>query len=238
MEENRDPKTCPSCNTVNPWMNAVCRTCGTSLEDIPAGMPASTSDPVEKPEEAIPQGPDTLDRIDGNQPQQDATHLDPRGRRNPVGSRRWNALWILIGLFFYFIAFSVGQMAIERGMIASNPERQAVYEQLQQNPGEVTEADQERYRALFMPVIIVVGILILITPLLIGAVVGFYTQSIIEGTVAMGMAALFAFLLNGGQALEGAAVALVAALLNAGLGALGTFAGMAVHRKIKPQRNA
>ena len=94
--------------------------------------------------------------------------------------------------------------------------------------GELDEADKQRLREALMAnrSLVWAGLaLLLFTPLLIGAIVGYFTAAVRNGAVACGLGTIAVMLMTN-QVLYG----LVFGLIYAGLGALGSLVGRQLRR--------
>lgn len=211
MTDTREPKTCRSCGAVNPWMNETCRVCGGDLarEPTDAERPANAGgDPV---------GPD-------------ARAAESEGPRSA-----WHPRWVLIGSALFALLFMGGEKLIEHLIVANDPElRTIIEEQLREQSteggGELGEEDKQRLRAALLAnrALVVSGVLLfLLTPLLVGGVVGYFSAAIRNGAVACGLGTLAVMLLSTNEVLY----ALVFGLAYAGLGALGALAGRQLGRR-------
>lgn len=212
MGEN-DPKTCGSCGTVNPWMNESCRECGATLPLVGAPVVApQTSREASEPAARAP------------------SNRAGAGATDPP--RRWNIRWILLGVLLYVGLSVLGQFAVERWIVSGDPDLKLAYEQLLDANAarHMTEEQQEAASQVilnnssFLAVVVAIQIL---TPLLIGVLIGFFSRGILDAAASMGLAVIILLIGSGG----GVVAALVAAPLSSGLGALGGLLGARVLRR-------
>ncbi|MCP4604912.1 MAG: hypothetical protein GY847_31055 [Proteobacteria bacterium] len=231
MTINKDPITCPSCGTVNPWVNDECRSCGTSLSHEHL-REAAAEHSLDESINADSLGGEASTTAPNN----------PQGEKEAFGGsktrprRRWNIMWIVIGLFLYLAAMGVGEALILKWVVAPNSELRSVIEESTtvKDPESLSYEAKERMRSLLFSNTTFIAsslFLILMAPLLIGAIIGFFSGSILEGAAAMGIAAVLVFL-NASHP----AWALVAGPLNAGLGAAGAFGGLLLQHRIKQRQ--
>ena len=217
MGEDHEPRVCPACGTVNPWMNEVCRDCGEDLDAEPPPPPERIST-----ERSPASGGDSK-----------TTPSKPRDTKQLSG---WNARWILIGGALFTLLFMGGEKLIEHFIVANDPIlKQLIEEQLEKQtprngePGqELSEGDKQRLRSALMankPLVLAGLCLFVLTPLLVGGVVGYFSAAVRNGAVGCGLGTV-AVMLMSGQVLYG----LVFGLLYAGLGALGALAGRHLRR--------
>lgn len=233
MTESRDPKTCPSCGTVNPWLNEKCRGCGADISDVsaleppPAELKTFDAEGPEREDSAdIEKSPDEALIADNGVAQED------RPSRRPQ-RKKWNVLWIVIGILLYMAVVAVGEMVVIKWIVAPDPELKAAVEELnaQKDSNSMSEERRAEIKAMVFGNVKFVAatvLLLLISPVLIGCVVGFFSKGILEGAAAMGLAAVFA-LFQAGQP----AIALIAGPVYAGLGVLGALGGRVIFRRIR-----
>jgi hypothetical protein len=192
-------------------MNHTCRDCGEKLEIEPSAADGPAGDPA------------PVDRVPPP-----AADSESRRAKRPGG---WNARWILIGAALFTLLFMGGEKLIEHLIVANDPVlKQLIEEQVQkqtprngQPAQELDAGDKQRLRSALVAnkSLVLAGVcLFLLTPLLVGGVVGGFSTAVRNGAVACGLGA-FAVLLMSGQVVYG----LVFGLLYAGLGALGALAG-------------
>ena len=146
---------------------------------------------------------------------------------------RWNILWLIVGGLLYIAVIGVGQEIVLKVVVEANPELKAAVEE-GSTAVELTENDKERLRSVLLSHREFIGsllALILISGLLVGAIVGFFSGGILEGAAALGLAAVFGFLVAGQ-----AVFALAAGPINAGLGALGAILGRKLRVAVKKDR--
>ncbi len=205
MNERRDPITCPACDTVNPWMNEECRDCGASIEGV-------EPIPLVKKERYV--------EVENN------SDVPPEPQKGE--KKRISALWMLLGGALYVAVFSIGQMTIMRQMVEPYPEREQILQNFEKNL-ELSDEMKEAYRTQLMPVIGAMALLLLIPPIFIGAVVGYFNETRIEAAIGLGVAVLLVFLFSGGAQLGAIGVAVLLGFINAGLG----FAGAMLGRRFK-----
>lgn len=214
MTDERAPKTCRSCGAVNPWMNETCRVCSAELAVEPAGSDESAASANSPPRTATP------------------------AAREGGAHAAWNPRWVLIGSALFALLFMGGEKLIEHLIVADDPElRTIIEEQLREQAaqgggegGKIGEAEKQRLRAALLAnrALVVSGVLLfLLTPLLVGGVVGYFSGAIRNGAVACGLGTLAVMLLSTNEVLYG----LVFGLVYAGLGALGALAGRHLRRR-------
>jgi hypothetical protein len=234
MTESRDPKTCPSCKTVNPWLNEQCRGCGADLADIKTveslrqGLETGT-------DEHIPVhdfSPKFAGSLDEETAVERDESRDARVAKKPP-RKRWNILWIVIGILLYLAVWAVGEIVILKWIVAPDAELKAAMEEVasQKDPKSLSEKRRNEIKALLFSNVKFVGATVMIliaTPILIGGVVGFFSNGILEGAAAMGLAAVFV-LFQAGQA----AYALAAGPIYAILGWVGALSGRMISSKIR-----
>jgi hypothetical protein len=184
-------------------MNETCRVCGTAFaNEAPAA-------PQPKPTDS------------------DAAAVGRAPRR-----KHWNPRWVFFGAAIFALVFIGGEKLIEHMIVANDPALTELIEaQLQKQaagPGDgqeqVSEIDKQRLRAALLNnrTLVVAGMLLfLLTPLGVGALVGFFTGAIRNGAVACGIGTIAVMFLSTNEVLLG----LIFGLVYAGLGALGALAG-------------
>ncbi len=228
MSENRDPKKCVSCGTVNPWLNETCRECGEVLQ-------ADTEEPYEYIGEIdiaevgaadLPAADVAADSVE--EPPMEPSAVPEAGPRR----RRWNIRWILIGIFLHFMTLPIAEFAFAKFVIAGDPELKAVVEELMEvkDPAALSDVEKKQYQTRIFTdarfVFFVVSILL--APLFIGLFIGFFSKGILDGAAAMGISSIiYCFLINK------IGVAFIAGPLNAGLGAAGAWGGYLLRNKIR-----
>lgn len=70
MENDRDPKKCKECGTVNSWLTEVCRDCGAELkpEEPEAVFPDTKVDPVRIEDDGASQQSLRSEQLSGSLP--------------------------------------------------------------------------------------------------------------------------------------------------------------------------
>jgi len=145
---------------------------------------------------------------------------------------------VLVGGALFTLLFMGGEKAIEHFIVANDPGlKQLIEEQVQKQqphngePGQaLDEGEKQRLRAALVAnnALMIAGLsLLLLTPLLVGAIVGYFSGAVRNGAVACGLGTL-AVMLMAYQVLYG----LVFGLAYAGLGALGALAGRRLRRHL------
>jgi hypothetical protein len=213
MADDREPRTCADCGAVNPWMNETCRVCG---------APVTNAEPEPSAEQPVGQG----EPVDED--------VAPAAQQKPLPRRQlggWNPRWVLVGGALFALLFMGGEKLIEHVIVANDPElKQVIEDQLDKQAAqgnssqEVSEGDKQRLRSALMAnrALVVSGLLLmLLTPLLVGGVVGFFTAAARNGAVACGLGMVAVMLMSTNAVLYG----LVFGLVYGGLGALGALAG-------------
>lgn len=231
MSENRDPIECKGCKTVNAWNAETCRTCHAPLsspaepdggEDAGAEEGSSAAiredaSPAEGPSrDSFPSSPDIRD--------------GSTGRGGPL-ERRWNVFWIVIGIAIHIVIVNVGTFSIIKLFIEPHPELKSRLEQAREaaNASEaisdpkILEDATDEARSKMNTVLVLFVLLIGLTPILLGAAIGFHTGRILEVAAAMGLSAVLIPLLD-----NAAAFAVIWGPVNAGLGALGAFLALLI----------
>jgi ribosomal protein L40E len=232
MSNERDPKNCLSCGTVNPWLNEKCRDCGELLvREVEKETVRPLGDPVS--ESVGAKGPDGA----GLPPiSREAESYDPFSRRRPNTdevspvARQWNVSLILIGIAMHLSTVFIGEFIIQKYIIAADPEMKVMYQRLvtttDPNAFDEKEIQAFRTRLFASGTFLWLFLLILVSPLAIGAVVGFFSQGVLDGAAALGFSTVvYCFLQNLILA------ALVAGPLMAGLGAVGAYGGILVRQR-------
>ncbi len=216
MEENRDPKTCPSCETVNVWNAETCRSCGGDLTEI------APPPPIDEPDIPPPR----------------ASHpsLDPLRRLSGTFSRRrWNMFWIILGIGLHVVSVHLGVFGIIKYLIDPDPELKGRLEQTleeAQRGGnaeaiDIAEGASEAVKSKLSTIRFFIVLLLVFMPILIGMIIGFYADCILEGAASMGVSAVLIPLLS-----NAAEYAVFWGPVNAGFGALGAFLGYHLRRRL------
>jgi hypothetical protein len=220
MAEDHEPKKCSECGTINPWMNTTCRDCGAQLSHG-----ASSAKDENAPEDRKPT----------------EESASPQGRAEPKRVGGWNPRWVLVGGALFALLFLGGEKLIEHFIVANDPVlKQIIEQQLQkQSTAEdtggqgVSESDKRELRGALMSnrALVLSGVLLfLMTPLLVGGLVGYFTRAIRNGAVSCGLGMVAVMLLSTNKVLYG----LVFGLVYAGLGALGALVG----RRLRARRSS
>lgn len=226
MTENRDPKTCPECETVNAWNAETCRTCNRPLPQA--------AEPSVPPE---PTPTDSADSGDSPPKRPSLPSLEPLRRLSgSFGRRRWNVFWIMLGIGIHVVSIHFGVFVIIKYLIEPDPELKARLEQTIESvnvSGDGEEVDiaagaSEEVKDKLSTIRFLVITLILFVPLLIGLLIGFFSKGILEGAASMGLSAVLIPLLN-----NAAVYAVFWGPLNSGLGALGAFLGYRLGQHVK-----
>lgn len=224
--ENRDPYKCKNCGTVNAWNQPICRTCGTehSAESLDIHEPTS-----EEPEDA--------DRI-STLPDIAAV---PRSEtmpqsRPPVPKRRWNAFWIFLGIAVHVVSIHLGVFSIVKVFIEPDSQMTTAIEKTIE---AARSGDAEKINVLenlppsvqskLSSIRLILIFLLSVAPLLIGAVIGFFSQAVLEGAASMGLSAVLIPILN-----NAAEFAILWGPVNAGIGALGAYIGCKLAVRFRP----
>ncbi len=236
MSENRDPIECKSCGTVNAWTVKTCRSC---------------HEPLSRHDDAHEEGPSGTERRDsistrdgeavslGGQARDSSPSLpdihDEHGRSIFL-ERRWNVFWIVLGIAIHIVIINVGTFSIIKFFIEPHPELRSRLEQAREaanasdamsNPSMLDDTTDE-VRSKMNTVLVLFVLLIGLTPILLGAAIGFYTGRILEVAAAMGLSAVLIPLLD-----NATAFAVIWGPVNAGLGALGAFLAIGVLRRYR-----
>ena len=234
MKNDRDPITCASCGTVNPWLSEQCRDCGKQLsgsaQKEPALTPVSEAVPERFVADGVGRGVVTPLGADRDSYDPFVDDVKDTGAAN-IKQHRWNLLWIVLGITFHLTIITVGELIIQKYVIAAEPDLKVMYERIiaSKDPQSIGEGAIRDFRTrLFQQVpVVALLLLILISPLLIGAVVGFFSGGVLEGAAAMGISAVIYFFVQ-----NLLAPTLVAGPLFAGLGAAGAYGGVVLRRKL------
>jgi hypothetical protein len=232
MTENRDPKTCIDCGTVNPWLNETCRECGAALLANGAeafevsGDQGAAVYPVEN-ESAYDNSPEI-----GIGPGVPDVNASPPVIDLAKARRRWNIRWILIGVALHFLTLPIAEFVFAKFVIAGDPELRAVVEELVevQDPNTLSDVQKEQYKTrIFSDGRFVVFVIsIFLAPLFIGLFIGFFSGGILDGAAAMGISTIvYCFLINK------IGVAFIIGPINVGLGAAGAWGGYLLRNKIR-----
>ncbi|MFO8072282.1 MAG: hypothetical protein R6V85_10455 [Polyangia bacterium] len=210
MDDERQPRECPRCGTVNPWTNETCRSCGVSLEN------AAPFEPGEQ---------------EAAQEQEDASD----SRRAP----RVNIRWILVGAVLTFVVFWLAQRALIESFLADDSAELApIQNRIRADMGrsvepgapmieagtEFSEEEKERiHSALADNTAFVFSLLLLLLapPLSTGLLVSYFTASVREGLIACLVGALAAGLISEGGRLDVGLLIAAVYLVPAALAALG-----------------
>ncbi len=225
MTENQDPIACSSCGTVNPWMNEQCRDCGAELSRDYAeeGQSDNEVPGVESRTGEKAVAPETRKEEMGPTP------------HNGKGKRRLNFLWIIIGGLLFFMAISVCEGILERWVIPQEPELQTLFNEVAAvgDPSSITESDKERFRSVLLSnasFLRSATLVVILAPVLIGLLVGFFSGGIREGAVSLGAGTLILLFMAGQY---DPIILVISSLLIGGLGTLGAFTGYKLARLLK-----
>ncbi len=206
---------------MNAWNQEKCRTCGTlrnndlGVEERPLSAEVDTPEELPQPEK---------------ESKRDSSIIPPFPRR------RWNAFWIFLGIAVHVFSIHLGVFAIVKLFIEPDPAMKTTIEktiEAAKNGGVEKTAILESLppdtqSRLSMIRTILISLLIVI-PLLIGGVTGYFARSILEGAASMGLSAVLIPVLNGA-----AEFAIVWGPINAGMGALGAYAGYRLAIRLRP----
>ncbi len=223
MNENKDPVTCSQCDTVNPWMNEQCRSCGAPFPEnikrvIEPPVPAENDEST-----GTPESPSTSP-ADSSAPVRPVTSITGL----PLKAK-WNILWICIGFAAYILVVYLGEVAIARWVIAPEPRLKEIVEKAQSEASTISEAESQELRSLLVGhvgFITLVFILLFAAPFLISAAVGYATQGLKEGAVSISLAIFILCLLE-----QQIIVGLVVGMVYAGLGLVGALSGNWLRQK-------
>lgn len=140
--------------------------------------------------------------------------------------RRFNIVWTLIGLILYIATVEGSESLILKSVFEPNPELSQILDDMEKGELEpLPDNEKQRLRGVLLSNPIFMGSLIavvLIIPLIIGALVGVMSNGILEGAVALGVAAIYIAIADAGQV----AILIVALPLDVGLGAAGAWLGL------------
>jgi hypothetical protein len=221
--ETKDPYECPECGTVNAWNQEKCRSCGTvRIEDSPNEKTFESADA---------DTPDMLENIQIN-----SEPINVASTPSQAPRRRWNAFWIFLGIAIHVVSIHLGVFSIIKVFIEPDPALKATIEKTLEiaKTGDAEKAavldnlPKETKSKLSTIRTILISLLIIV-PLLIGAATGFFCRSILEGAASMGLSAVLIPVLNGA-----AEFAILWGPINAGIGALGAYAGYRLAVRFKP----
>lgn len=231
MTENRDPLVCPHCDTVNPWLNEVCRACGE-----PLSRKANPEEPLSAEKESTPREEPYAGKAGDANPA--PSSIPPIFSEAAGPKKRWNVLWMLVGIFLYGVAMVVGEFMIVKWIVAPDPELSSMLEEIQSvaqtTTTDLDDKERDKYRQVLASkssFVLSLALLALLPPLLAGAVVGYFSERILEGAASMGLAVVLYFL-GTGQAV----LALVTGPINAGLGAAGSYFGGLLRQRIAARK--
>ena len=225
MSENREPKTCSNCQTVNAWMFENCRSCGESLSAPPEA------------EEPGPQGPQSPEPIAQGTPGSDAPGGEPRRSWMPLGggSADRRMLAIIVGILLHTVVLRLGEVVISRLVLSPNPEVAAVVEELGE-PRGIPLTDREKEEKLerikdVMPTLVVsMFAFLLIAPLLTGLLVGAVFRNVLASVWAVGLATLLIAVMAGvaGATVQFFLVSLLISIVQSVLGGAGAILGIRI----------
>jgi hypothetical protein len=226
MSENRDPIECKSCGTVNAWNAETCRICQKPLSRDDGSEEASATDVVPAATATRGESGELDEDVRTSTPSDQGL---PRGKADhhiPTVERRWNVFWIVLGIALHVMIIQAGTFSIIKFFIEPHPELKDRLEQVREAASagdgmadaKILEETTDEVRSKMNTVLMLFLLLIGLTPILLGAAIGFYTGRILEVAAAMGLSAVLIPLLD-----NAAAFAVVWGPVNAGLGALGAF---------------
>jgi hypothetical protein len=185
--EDREPRQCTACGTVNPWMNERCRACDADLAaQVPLENPVA-QDATPSPRTAPSTGA-------------------PVGRR--IGIR-----WVLGGAALFLLVYA-GLQLILVGVIAAddNPDLAPLKSEIDRTLGrdragqhapldQMNEEEKARVRDALLgntPFVFGVFAMLLLPPFFCGLLVGRFSGSLLEAAAACGVGAFV-----GGAFIEG-----------------------------------
>jgi Na+/melibiose symporter-like transporter len=225
--ENRDPYKCKSCGTVNAWNQPVCRTCGTERNTEPLDNNESTAENHEEPFQASMPS-DTAEPL--------PVETVPPSRM-PLPRRRWNAFWIFLGIAVHVVCVHLGvYLFIIKVFIEPDAQMTTVLEGIIE-AAKTGDAEKATFLESLPPSVqsklssirLVLIFLLSVVPLMIGAIIGYFSRAVLEGAASMGLSAVLIPVFN-----NVAGFAILWGPLNAGIGALGAYIGCKLAIRFKP----
>lgn len=237
MRESRNPITCPQCETVNPWMNDTCRSCGADLTHLDTVNPPLDADageldsePSENLVDGSPAAPAPAQspsaQVEDNAPSQSPGRADRESRINPALSApkaRLNIFWVVLGIAAYIVMVKFTEYAIAKWVIAPDPDLKQIFDAIESGHSEISDSQQEIWRTRLFEnklFLVLVFVLVVGAPFLISAAIGYFTRGLREGAMSISLAVFINCLL-----MQQIFVGLIVGVVYVGLGLVGAIAG-------------